>query len=76
MAVSGQGEFSDRLKVLVKEYRTLCLWFIREDFFSRTSQDALRVLKYIERRGDRKGFVEARELRIWLLHHFNVRFAD
>lgn len=45
------------------EYRTRCLWFLREDFYPETQDEALRVLRYIERRGDREGFIRAARMR-------------
>lgn len=45
------------------EYRTRCLWFLREDFYPETRDAALRVLRHIERHGDREGFIRAATMR-------------
>ena len=42
----------DRVNELVDEYRTRCLWFLREDYYPQTMAEALRTLEYIERHGD------------------------
>lgn len=60
------GELADRLRPLVDEYRSRCLWFLREDYYPASVAQALRVLGYIERHGDRKAFQKAAEVRKWL----------
>ena len=52
---------------LVSENRKQCLWYLREDFFPRSVQEALKVLKQIQRHGDRKTYIQAGKLRRWLL---------
>lgn len=52
---------------LVEQYRDRCLWFLRQDFIPRSSEEVLRVLDLIERYGDRAGFVRVQRLRQWLL---------
>ena len=52
---------------LVDEYRRQCLWFLRPDYYPATRDERLRVLDYIERRGDRAAFQRAGEVRRWLL---------
>ena len=47
---------------LVDEYRHQCLWFLRSDFYPKTVDQKLRILKYIERYGDRTAYRKA-----WLL---------
>ena len=37
---------------LVDEYRSRCLWFLREDFYPATLAERLMVLAYVERHGD------------------------
>ena len=39
------------VNTLVDEYRARCLWFLREDYYPRTTAEACRVLEAIERRG-------------------------
>ena len=63
------------VNALVDEYRTRCLWFLREDYYPQTTTDALRVLEYIERHGDVKAFRKAATLRQWLLQNFSAPSA-
>jgi hypothetical protein len=51
---------------LVDEYRATCLWFLREDYYPQTPEEACRVLDQIERHGDVTAFRKAAELRQWL----------
>ena len=50
---------------LVDEYRTRCLWFLREDYYPQTPAEATRVLGLIERHGDATAFRKAAALRQW-----------
>jgi len=54
------------LRELVDEYRIRCLWFLRHDLYPETREEALRVLRQIERHADRDGFVRAARIRQWL----------
>ena len=36
-----------------------CLWFLRPDFYPKTVDQNLRILKYIERYGDRTAYRKA-----------------
>lgn len=54
------------VRALVDEYRTRCLWFLRRDFYPETREETLRVLRYVERQGDREGFIRAARIRQWL----------
>ena len=63
------------VNALVDEYRTRCLWFLREDYYPQTSTDALRVLEYIERHGDVTAFRKAATLRQWLLQNSSATSA-
>ena len=63
------------VNALVDEYRTVCLWFLREDYYPQTPADALRILEYIERHGDVKAFRKAATLRQWLLQNFSAPSA-
>lgn len=65
----------DELRALVDEYRTRCLWFLRPDHYPENREEALRVLRHIERHGDRDGFVRAGRLRRWLSPTSNARSA-
>ncbi len=61
------GESAEaELRRLVDEYRTRCLWFLREDLYPATPEEALRVLDQIERHGDREAFIRAGKIRRWL----------
>ena len=51
---------------LVDEYRSRCLWFLREDYYPATRDEILTVLRHIERHRDREGFERAATLRRWL----------
>jgi len=52
---------------LVEEYRDQCLWFLRQDFFPRSTEEIFHVLDFIERYGDRAGFERVQRLKRWLL---------
>jgi hypothetical protein len=52
---------------LVDEYRDQCLWFLRSDYYPSNLQQRLRVLDYIQQRGDRAAYQKADEARRWLL---------
>ena len=54
------------VNTLVDEYRTRCLWFLREDYYPLTPVEACRALEYIERHGDVAAFQKAAPLRQWL----------
>ena len=60
---------------LVDEYRATCLWFLREDYYPQTSDEARRVLEQIERHGDVEAFRKAAELRQWLLRNSSAPSA-
>ncbi|MFP3941789.1 MAG: hypothetical protein ACLF0P_15955 [Thermoanaerobaculia bacterium] len=66
----------EELRSLVDEYRTRCLWFLRADYYPETREQALRVLRQIERHGDRDGFVRAARIRRWLSPTSSERSAD
>ena len=51
------------IESLVEVYRVRCLWFLSPAFVPADREQALRALTYIERYGDRVGFIQARELR-------------
>jgi hypothetical protein len=64
-----------RVRELVDEYRATCLWSLRRDYYPQTIDEALSVLKQIERHGDVAAFQEAAELRQWLSRNSNVPSA-
>ena len=51
---------------LVDEYRLRCLWFLRADYRPTSDEERLRVLREIEKHGDREAFRRAAGLRAWL----------
>jgi hypothetical protein len=55
------------LRQLVETYRERCLWSLKPDFMPASRADAIMALEYIERYGDRAGFIQARHLKTWLL---------
>ena len=56
------------LRRLVDDYRSRCLWFLREDYYPATRDEILSVLRHIERHGDREAFRRAAAFRRWLSH--------
>lgn len=78
-----QGEPDDKssegippgLDRLVDEYRTRCLWFLRGDFYPRTTAEILRVLRQIEGHGDVSAFQRAADIRRWLSRSSSERSA-
>ena len=54
---------------LVDEYRDRCLWYLREDYYPETPEEACRTLAAIEKHGDVAAFRKAAELRKWLLRN-------
>ncbi|MFM1921551.1 MAG: hypothetical protein RLZZ303_3185 [Candidatus Hydrogenedentota bacterium] len=59
----------DGLDALVDQYRAKCLWYFRQDFYPRTPDEALRVLRALERHEDAEAFKRAATMRQWLLQH-------
>lgn len=55
------------IDALVDDYRDRCLWFLRPDFYPRTLEQKLRVLKYTQRYGDHDAYRKAAEARRWLV---------
>lgn len=62
----------ETVRALADEYRTRCLWFLREDYYPETPAEAARVLEYIERHGDQAAFRKAAPLRQWLSQNSNA----
>lgn len=59
-------EVRAELDLLVEEYRSRCLWFLREDFTPRTVTEIENVLRHIERHGDLPAFRRVATIRRWL----------
>ncbi len=60
---------------LVDEYRTRCLWFLRAGYYPASDAERLRVLRYIERHGDRRAFQRVAAARQWLSRTSSARSA-
>ena len=65
----------DKLRSFIARYRAQCLWFLKEDYFPSTPEETIRVLEYIERHGDREGFITARRMKQWLLRNSSAESA-
>ena len=74
MSLEGE-QLRNAVNVLVDEYRNTCLWFLRSDFYPTTFEQQLRVLKYIERYGDRAAYLKAADARRWLSQSSNETSA-
>jgi len=64
-----------RVRALVDEYRTTCLWSLRRDDYPQTLEESFHVLEQIERHGDVEAFQKAAELRQWLSQNSNAPSA-
>lgn len=64
------------LDALVDQYRAKCLWYMRLDYYPRTPDEALRVLRAIERHGDAEAFKRAATMRQWLVLNSTATFVD
>jgi hypothetical protein len=73
---SWRPSLDTELRLLVDEYRARCLWFLRSDLYPETHEEALRVLRQIERHADREGFVRAARIRQWLSPPSSAPSAD
>jgi len=51
---------------LIDEYRSTCLWFLRDDYYPATASERERVLGLIERHGDAAALRRVAEIRAWL----------
>ena len=59
-------EWEAAVRELVDSYRDRCLWFLRRDYYPATREEAVQVLRQIERHGDREAFQRAARIRQWL----------
>jgi hypothetical protein len=64
------------MRALVDEYRSRCLWFLKEGYYPHSIAEQVKVLRSIETYGDRGAFQRARELRKWLSHLSSETSAD
>ena len=65
-AAAGPTSITTAIDALVDEYRSRCLWFMRSDYYPRTTQERLRVLDAIASHGDLAAYRRAASLRQWL----------
>jgi hypothetical protein len=63
ITVTESSEVAGAIDRLVDQYRARCLWFLRPDYYPATTAERLRVLDYIQERGDLSAFRRAAELR-------------
>jgi hypothetical protein len=59
-------EWQSALRELMDEYRSRCLWFLRPDYYPESVEEAERVLRALERHGDRVAFQRSARIRQWL----------
>jgi hypothetical protein len=60
------AELASAINAFVDEYRSRCLWSLRQDYYPRTPAEQMRVLEAIERNGDLAAYRRASTLRQWL----------
>jgi hypothetical protein len=73
--MGANGAIEKAVDEMTDSYRSQCLWFLRPDFYPRTTEERLRVLGYIEKHGDRDAFQKAARLRQWLSRSSSARSA-
>lgn len=56
----------EALRALIDQYRTRCLWFLREGYYPTSADEVLRVLDAIQHHGDLDAFKRAGALRQWV----------
>jgi len=54
------------VRSLIDDYRERCLWFVRPDYYPSSSDEVLRVLRWIRARGDKEAFQRAGKIERWL----------
>lgn len=54
---------------LFDEYRSTCLWFLRDDYYPAAAPECERVLGLFERHGDAAALRRVAEIRGWLSPH-------
>ena len=74
MAVA-QQTFDEALRALIDDYRTRCLWFLRQDYYPETAAQQQRVLGAIRKHGDQDAHIRATHLRRWLSRLSNENSA-
>ena len=66
----------ETLRSLIDQYRTRCLWFLREGYYPTTTDEVLRVLDAIQHHGDVDAFKRAGALRQWVSASFSAASAS
>ena len=69
---AAQQTYDEALRALVDDYRTRCLWFLRQDYFPQTPAQQRRVLGSIRKHGDQAAHVRASHLGQWLSQRSNA----
>jgi hypothetical protein len=64
-----RASIETELRRLIDEYRTICLWFLREDYYPETPRERERILALIAQHGDHRAFQRVADLRQWLSQH-------
>jgi len=59
-------EVSRWINALVDEQRSLCLWFLKPDYYPSSDAERVQVLDAIQRHGGLAAFQRAGELKRWL----------
>lgn len=54
------------VRALVDDYRSQCLWFLREDYYPTNDAGRERVLRLVEQHGSVEAFRRAAAIRSWL----------
>ena len=57
------------VRALIDQYRSRCLWFLREDYYPTNDAERARVLSQVERHGDVEAFRRVAAIRSWLSHN-------
>jgi hypothetical protein len=66
MTTATLSELLEQVHALVQDVRATSLWFLAEDYVPTDRDQAIRVLRAIERSADRDTYTRARQLRTWL----------
>lgn len=57
---------SEKLRTLIEDYRSMCLWSFPEDFKPTNRDQVMMALEAVERYGDLSAYRRAGEIRQWL----------
>ena len=70
-----RASVESELRRLVDEYRAMCLWFLREDYYPETHEERERILTLIGQHGDLRAFRRVARMRTWLSQDFSETSA-